>query len=77
MTKSAALLSSCKAQSGPVSILSSMPERFTLADLMARRKSLSFADQSESAAKAQLRTLKHRGLVQQDGTDYINLKKKP
>ena len=77
MTKSAALLSSCKAQSGPVSILSSMPERFTLADLMARRKSLSFADLSESAAKAQLRTLKHRGLVQQDGTDYINLKKKP
>ena len=76
MTKSAALLSSCKAQSGPVSILSSMPERFTLADLMARRKSLSFADQTESAAKAQLRTLKHRGLVQQDGTDYINLKKK-
>lgn len=76
MTKSAALLSSCKAQSGPVSILSSMPERFTLADLMARRKSLSFADQTESAAKAQLRTLKHRGLVQQDGTDYINLKNK-
>jgi hypothetical protein len=43
---------------------------------MARRKSLNFADQTEGAAKAQLRTLKHRRLIEQDDTGYINLKKK-
>ena len=76
ISKSTSLLNACKSQSGPVSILASMPEHFSLHEFMARRKSLNFADQTESAAKAQLRTLKHRGLVQQDGTDYINLKKK-
>ena len=76
ISKSTSLLNACKSQSGPVSILASMPEHFSLHEFMARRKSLNFADQTESAAKAQLRTLKHRGLVQQDGTGYINLKKK-
>jgi hypothetical protein len=76
ISKSTSLLNACKSQSGPVSILASMPEHFSLHEFMARRKSLNFADQSEGAAKAQLRTLKFRGLVQPDDTGYINLKKK-
>ena len=76
ISKSTSLLNACKSQSGPISILASMPEHFTFQEFMARRKSLSFADQSEGAAKAQLRTLKFRGLVQPDDTGYINLKKK-
>ena len=76
ISKSTSLLNACKSQSGPVSILASMPEHFSLHEFMARRKSLNFADQTESAAKAQLRTLKHRRLIEQDDTGYINLKKK-
>jgi hypothetical protein len=76
ISKSTSLLNACKSQSGPVSILASMPEHFSLHEFMARRKSLNFADQTEGAAKAQLRTLKHRRLIEQDDTGYINLKKK-